>query len=306
MRWLMCVLMATTLLVSACGNNLGMKKDNPSIAVIDWQKALQAHPQYKKLQQAEQAVNIATRLRDEQLTLGKKQLQLLDRMSNMKKTGKANYLQAEFTTRMAEREKAENERLQKLAREAEKTADQELAENKEAVEEKYRLPIVNLRIKLESVKMTASARADVAKELNEVLLSRENALAGIRQERDALVNAKMAPEITAVHKALAKYAHNMQAELMRKSMGISGSTEEQMKQGPAELEKLIASMDKQIVLKRQAHDKLLDSMNSDIASALKKVTLHKKYTLVLKNVRANISAVDVTDDVCTEIKNIAN
>ncbi len=302
----MCVLLAMALLVSACGNNLGVKKDNPSIAVIDWQKALQAHPQYKRLQQAEQAVNIATRLRDEQLALGKKQLQLLDRMSSLKEAGKDNYLQAEFTTRMAEREKAENDRLQKLAREARQTADEKLLQNKEAVEEKYRLPIVNLRMKLESVKMTASARADVVNELNEVLLSRENALAGIRQDIETMVNTKMAPEITAAHKAMAQYAQNLQAELMRKSMGIKGGNAEQMKQGPAELEKLIVSMDKQIVLKRQAHDKLLNSMNSDITSALKKVTLHKKYTLVLKNVRANISAVDVTDDVCTEIKNIAN
>lgn len=306
MRWLMCALLSVALLVSACGSNLGMKKGSPSIAVIDWQKALESHPQYKKLQQSEQAVNIAVRLRDEQLAFGKKQLQLLDRMSDMKKAGKDNYLQAEFTTRMAERQKSENDRLQKLAREAGQAADQELAQKKLAVEEDYRLPIVNLRIKLESVKMRASARADVVKELQEVLLSREQALAGIKRERDAMVAAKMEPEVRAAHKAMALYAQDLQKELMRKSMGAYGSDEEKMKQGPAELQKLIASMDKQIVLKKQAHDKLLDSMNNDIDSALRKVTLHKKYTLVLKNVRANISAVDVTDDVCTEIKNIAN
>jgi Outer membrane protein (OmpH-like). len=105
---------------------------------------------------------------------------------------------------------------------------------------------------------------------------------------------------------MADYAKELQAELLGKSMGIQGTTAEQLKQGPAELEKLIASMDKQIDLKKQSHDKLLDSINSDIESALKKVTLHKKYVLVLKDVKANISGVDVTDDVCTEIKNIAN
>jgi len=163
-----------------------------------------------------------------------------------------------------------------------------------------------LRIKLESVKMTTSARAAVVKELNDVLQSRANDLAVIAGKRNELVDKKMAPEMVAAHKSMSDYAKELQAELLGKSMGIQGSTAEQLKQGPAELEKLIAAMDKQIDLKKQAHDKLLDSINSDIESALKKVTLHKQYVLVVKDVKANISGVDVTDDVCTEIKNIAN
>lgn len=283
-----------------------MKKDTPSIAVIDWQKAMKAHPKYKRLTQSTEAVERATRLRDEQLSLGRKQLQLLDNLTKMKLTGKQNYTEAEFATRMAERETAENARLRKLERAAIREADAQLAKDKDAVEEVYRLPIVNLRIKLESVKMTTSARAAVVKELDDVLQARENDLAGIARKRNELVDKKMAPEMVAAHKSMADYAKELQAELLGKSMGIQGTTAEQLKQGPAELEKLIASMDKQIDLKKQSHDKLLDSINSDIESALKKVTLHKKYVLVLKDVKANISGVDVTDDVCTEIKNIAN
>lgn len=283
-----------------------MKKDTPSIAVIDWQKAMKAHPKYKRLTQSTEAVERATRLRDEQLSLGRKQLQLLDNLTKMKLTGKQNYAEAEFATRMAERETAENARLRKLERAAIREADAQLAKDKDAVEEVYRLPIVNLRIKLESVKMTTSARAAVVKELDDVLQARENDLAGIARKRNELVDKKMTPEMVAAHKSMADYAKELQAELFGKSMGIQGTTAEQLKQGPAELEKLIASMDKQIDLKKQSHDKLLDSINSDIESALKKVTLHKKYVLVLKDVKANISGVDVTDDVCTEIKNIAN
>lgn len=283
-----------------------MKKDTPSIAVIDWQKAMKAHPKYKRLTQSTEAVERATRLRDEQLSLGRKQLQLLDNLTKMKLTGKQNYAEAEFATRMAERETAENARLRKLERAAIREADAQLAKDKDAVEEVYRLPIVNLRIKLESVKMTTSARAAVVKELDDVLQARENDLAGIARKRNELVDKKMTPEMVAAHKSMADYAKELQAELLGKSMGIQGTTAEQLKQGPAELEKLIASMDKQIDLKKQSHDKLLDSINSDIESALKKVTLHKKYVLVLKDVKANISGVDVTDDVCTEIKNIAN
>ena len=305
MRWLICIFTATALLVSACGN-LGMKKDTTSIAVIDWQKVMKAHPKYNRLTQSTDAVERAMRLRNEQLSLGKKQLQLLDNLAQMKLTGKQNYTQAEFATRMAERETAENARLRKLERAAIREADGQFAKDKVAVEEEYRLPIVNLRIKLESVKMTTDTRAAVIKELDEVLQARDNDLAEIARKRNELVDKKMAPEVVAAHKAMAEYAKTLQTDLLGQAMGIKGSSAEQLKQGPAELEKLIASMDKQIDLKKQAHDKLLESINSDITSALKKVTLHKQYNLVLKDVKANISGVDVTDDVCTEIKNIAN
>ena len=65
-------------------------------------------------------------------------------------------------------------------------------------------------------------------------------------------------------------------------------------------------MDKQIQIKKDLHDKILDDINGDINSAIKKINLSKKYTLVFSNVRANISADDITDAVNAEVKNIAN
>ena len=108
--------------------------------LIDWQKAMKAHPKYKRLTQSTEAVERATRLRDEQLSLGRKQLQLLDNLTKMKLTGKQNYAEAEFATRMAERETAENARLRKLERAAIREADAQLAKDKDAVEEVYYLP----------------------------------------------------------------------------------------------------------------------------------------------------------------------
>ena len=78
------------------------------------------------------------------------------------------------------------------------------------------------------------------------------------------------------------------------------------KEGSAELDQVIASMDKQIQIKKDLHDKILDDINGDINSAIKKINLSKKYTLVFSNVRANISADDITDAVNAEVKNIAN
>ena len=79
-----------------------------------------------------------------------------------------------------------------------------------------------------------------------------------------------------------------------------------VKEGSEELDQLIESMDKQIRIKQETHDKILSNINSDIESAIKKVNLGKKYVLVLRDVRTNISATDITDEVSAEVKKIAN
>ena len=51
MRGLICILMAMTMLVSACGKQpkLPWQKSQPKFAVVDWQKLMKDHPKYKEL-----------------------------------------------------------------------------------------------------------------------------------------------------------------------------------------------------------------------------------------------------------------
>ena len=63
-------------------------------------------------------------------------------------------------------------------------------------------------------------------------------------------------------------------------------------------------MDQQIQKQEDKEKRLREEIDSDILSAIKKVNLSRKYTLVFRNPRSNISADDITDEVDTVVQQI--
>ena len=308
MRGLICVLMAMAMLVSACGKMpiMPWQKSQPKFAVVDWQKLMKEHPKYKELIVSGESVENVMRMRDRQLQVGQQQLNLLARMKTFKNQGKQKFKQAEFAAKMAEQEAIENDKFKKLQEAAGAEVESQVAKDRANVEESFRLPLLNLRMKLQSVKMTKTAKDQVLRELEEVIQARKAALAGVENKKQQLINEKLSGEYKAAQERLNAYA---------KSLGQSGPSngpvevegqKVDVKEGSEELDQLIESMDKQIRIKQETHDKILSNMNSDIESAIKKVNLGKKYVLVLRDVRTNISATDITDEVSAEVKKIAN
>ena len=308
MRGLICVLMAMAMLVSACGKMpiMPWQKSQPKFAVVDWQKLMKEHPKYKELIVSGESVENVMRMRDRQLQVGQQQLNLLARMKTFKNQGKQKFKQAEFAAKMAEQEAIENDKFKKLQEAAGAEVESQVAKDRANVEESFRLPLLNLRMKLQSVKMTKTAKDQVLRELEEVIQVRKAALAGVENKKQQLINEKLSGEYKAAQERLNAYA---------KSLGQSGPSngpvevegqKVDVKEGSEELDQLIESMDKQIRIKQETHDKILSNINSDIESAIKKVNLGKKYVLVLRDVRTNISATNITDEVSAEVKKIAN
>lgn len=312
MRWLICMLTIAAMLTSACGalpfRNFSFSRQKQRFAVVDWKKLTKEHPKYKQLVASGEAVDSAIRMRDRQRQVGRQQIDLLARMKGLKTQGKEQFMRAEFSANMAEQEAIENDKLRKLAAAASAEAEQEVAKDREAIETAYRLPILNLRMKLESVKMTKSARDAVLQELKEVIQTKTQDLSRVEAKKNAIIDQKMAEEMKNARERMTAFAKDKHNAIMSKGLGVKGPNGKMFdaKEGSAELDQVIASMDKQIQIKKDLHDKILDDINGDINSAIKKINLSKKYTLVFSNVRANISADDITDAVNAEVKNIAN
>lgn len=309
MRRLICFVLATALLTSGCSKlssyKLPWQTSKPKFAVVDWQKLVKEHPKYKELIVSGESVENVMRMRERQLAVGQHQLNLLARMQSFKTQGKQNFNRAQFAAKMGERQAIENDRLRKLEETVSAEMETQVAKDRAMIEESFRLPILNLRMKLKSIKMTQKARQEVLKELEEVLSAKANALANVEGKKQQLVNQKMQSEVQAAQARINAYAQEQQAALGNSSVKVGG-TRIEPKEGRAELEKLLASMDEQIRIKQEIHDKILKNINSDIESAIKKINLTKKYALVLRDVKGNISAEDITDEVNTEVKNIVN
>lgn len=181
MRWLTPIILIVVLLTAACGHDPGGKD---KIAVIDWDKAFSAHPKQTVLKQGEAELQKLLRYREEQAEIAKTQIAGLTRLQQLKQNSKANFLDAGFQTQMYAAEAKERKKLLDAYDAAVKEADAALAEQEKELEDAYQLKILNLRLRLEAIKMRPAEREVVQNELNQVQSERE-------QQRQQILAAKI-------------------------------------------------------------------------------------------------------------------
>ena len=302
MRWLAYIILVVSLLVSACGAL--PKNADEQIAVIDWQKAFSVHPHYDALQKAKADLDTAVKFRNEQAEQGKRQIALLNKLVEIKQSGKQSFMAADFATRIAEREALEHEKLASGIKTASQAADEIVAPEQEKILEAYRLPILNLRLKLENVKLTPEERAALEQELATTLNQQYGELSALEKHRQAIIREKLAAQKGESTENMLAYAAELKTTMSGEQFTMAKTDEEKLGQGPKELSKLIASLDKQIAIKQKNYDRLRSEIDADVQSALLKVLNGRKDILVVKKPLVNLTAVDLTEKVCTELKTI--
>ena len=190
MRWLTPIILIVVLLTAACGHDPGGKD---KIAVIDWDKAFSAHPKQTVLKQGEAELQKLLRYREEQAEIAKTQIAGLTRLQQLKQNSKANFLDAGFQTQMYAAEAKERKKLLDAYDAAVKEADAALAEQEKELEDAYQLKILNLRLRLEAIKMRPAEREVVQNELNQVQSEREQQRQQILAAKNKIIGAKMEP-----------------------------------------------------------------------------------------------------------------
>jgi len=302
MRWLAYIILVVSLLVSACGTF--PKNAAEQIAVIDWQKATSVHPHYEALQKAKADLETAVKFRNEQAEQGKRQIALLNKLVEIKQSGKQSFLTADYATRLAEREAQEQEKFASGIMAVSRAADEIVAPEQERIMEAYRLPIFNLRLKLENVKLAPEERTALEQELASTLNKQYGELSALEKHRQAIINEKLAAQKGVSTEKMRAYAAELKTSMFGEQLTMTKTDEEKLGQGPKELAKLIASLDKQVEIKQKNYDRLRTEIDADVQSALLKVLNGRKDILVVKKPLVNLTAVDLTEQVCTELKKI--
>ena len=113
-------IIAAALLISACSTNI--RGPQEKIAVINWEQAVSAHPQYAKLEQGEKILQDLLNKRKGQEELAKAQLSSLNKLRSLRQLSQQSFMEADFNTRMVEQREIENAKLQKFAAQAEAEA----------------------------------------------------------------------------------------------------------------------------------------------------------------------------------------
>ena len=298
MRWLTPIVV---LLTAACGHDPGGKD---KIAVIDWDKAFSAHPKQTVLKQGEAELQKLLRYREEQAEIAKTQIAGLTRLQQLKQNSKANFMDAGFQTQMYAAEAKERKKLLDAYDAAVKEADAALAEQEKELEDAYQLKILNLRLRLEAIKMRPAEREVVQNELNQVQSEREQQRQQILAAKNKIIGTKMEPLVAETQARLKQHAEQLQQEMQGDMSGVLSKDQSDLAKVPEALTKAMAAIDKQADKLQESNEKLRAGIRNDIESNVIKLAHERQYTIVFHSVKVNIKADDITDDVVKALQNM--
>lgn len=293
-------IIAAALLISACSTNV--RGPQEKIAVINWEQAVSAHPQYAKLEQGEKILQDLLNKRKGQEELAKAQLSSLNKLRSLRQLSQQSFMEADFNTRMVEQREIENAKLQKFAAQAEAEADNQLAERKKNVEEAYKLKIFNLRAILEAVKMKPDERQAVEKQLQELQKERGAQIAKLQAEKRRLVDAKVLPYKAEAEQRMRDMAQQQHAQAMQQLKSPEERDKEMLDAAPKALNNALSIIDREIDKQQEKNDSLKKQINQDIESQAVKLAHERGYTIVFNKFRVNMKAEDITAAIIKALK----
>lgn len=293
-------IIAAALLISACSTNV--RGPQEKIAVINWEQAVSAHPQYAKLEQGEKILQDLLNKRKGQEELAKAQLSSLNKLRSLRQLSQQSFMEADFNTRMVEQREIENAKLQKFAAQAEAEADNQLAERKKNIEEAYKLKLFNLRVILEAVKMKPDERQAVEKQLQELQKERGAQIAELQAEKRRLVDAKVLPYKAEAEQRMRDMAQQQHAQAMQQLKSPEERDKEMLDAAPKALNNALSIIDREIDKQQEKNDSLKKQINQDIESQAVKLAHERGYTIVFNKFRVNMKAEDITAAIIKALK----
>ncbi len=293
-------IIAAALLISACSTNV--RGPQEKIAVINWEQAVSAHPQYAKLEQGEKILQDLLNKRKGQEELAKAQLSSLNKLRSLRQLSQQSFMEADFNTRMVEQREIENAKLQKFVAQAEADADNQLAARKKDVEDAYKLKLFNLRALLEAVKMKPDERQAVEKQLQDLQKERGAQIAELQAEKRRLVDAKVLPYKAEAEQRIRDMAQQQHAQAIQQLKSPEERDKEMLDAAPKAFNNALSIIDREIDKQQEKNDSLKKQINQDIESQAVKLAHERGYTIVFNKFRVNMKAEDITAAIIKAMK----
>lgn len=274
------------------------------LGVIDLDKAIQAHPKYQEWQNHKQQAATIT----EQLAIvaGKGKIQSQSTMnlpSNITDSLKAAAEQ-EFKVKMAAKQQELQARLLQHANQKQSELAEQLKVYAGQLTQEYQLPLFNLQLKLQTVRMDEQQAAVLKQEMGALKAEQAKRLAAKEQELMQLLEEALAPEKAAMEQELAAYAADLSRSLQSNMSAQTDELAAKLSQPPAASVSVGAdnTLKQQLGMKQQEVKVLEEFILNDIRDKTAKVAAERGLEAVLTGQEVNVHAVDVTDAVIAAIK----
>lgn len=281
------------------------------IAVINWEKAVQGHQEYARLQQGEKIVKNLVVRRDAQVQLAKSQLSSLDRLRALKQLSEQSYYDAELHTQMLEKSQINKAKMNKRMYLVQKQVEMLLKPQRQSIEDEYRLRIFNLRMEKDRTASSTRFRdrrkipgllEDLDKQIAALKLERDARLEELELSRQSMIAERMAPYAQELKAEMQKFADEKHKNNQEKILQQEGKYDKMMSAAPEALNNALAIMDKEIEKQQDKNKALKEQIDKDIEKLAVKFAQERGYTIVFNTFKANVSAADITNDIIAELK----
>lgn len=294
------IIFIASLLISACGANIHGQQEK--IAFVNWQQAVESHPQYESLFKGEKILEDLVTKRKKQEELARAQLGSLQKLRSLRQLSQQSYFHADLNTRLVEQRERENAKLQKFVTATEAEVEKEIAPQRQQLEESYQLQLFNLRAVLESVKMKPAERQKVEERLQQVQYERSLHLFELEKQKNEQIAAKVKPYMNEMQQQMDELAKQYYQEMYSQLENREQKDRELLSDAPKALNNAISIMDKEIDKQQEKNDKLRNQIKSDIESQAIKLAHERGYTIIFNQVKVNVKADDITNDVIKNLK----
>ena len=290
--------------LTSCAKSTVNEQAKEHIAIIDLEKVIKEHFRYAAWQLAVENELTTQKLKEDHIKMAKEQAAFIDKMQQLQAVGRESFYQADYAIRMSEVHLAERERLKDIERKEKQRIDEGVRARTVAIEEEYKLPLFNLKTKIETLRPLPRTRVEAEEEkkrliaqLSSLQAEKNDKIMALYKERDLLLMVAMKAHAEDSSLRIRGLSKSLYEEMVSNS---KNKVEEQrivLAGIPAAYDKTMASLEKQLLEQKMTKDKIYNTIYDDITSQITKIAMQRKITVVLVNVKVNIQAEDITAEV---------
>lgn len=296
---LLILLLAACMLTVACSKPKSTQ--NNHIAVIGVNQALSVHALYAEYKNTEQIVENLEASKVQQQELAKKQLLGLNEIVDKGLGNRDKFNQALMLAKVTELEALAKMELIEVQAAVKKELKASFDKKEQEIRNSYKVPIFNIRANLSIVRLKAEEREKLLDELATLELEQAKRLNALEQEKLAIVKARTKDQEAAIIKRLSDTATGTYQQMLTGSNEQEAVLDQKMNKLAEELQKTIFNLQQEIDNQKNKQEMIYQKMYQDLESATAKIAQEKGYGIVLRDVKLNLQAVDITPEVKAEL-----
>lgn len=300
------ILIIACLFIVACGKQQQPVQKQDSIAIVDVDQAITGHALYKEYENTAQIIKKLEEMKSRQQLLAQKQMSSFDQLVSKGLENREKFDQALLVTKMTELETLAKMELLEVQQVVKKELNPSFDKREQAIRDDYKIPIFNIRANLSIVRLKPEEKERLAAELEALEVEQAKRLQALDQEKMKIVRERTKDQEAAIKKRLEESSLGIYQQMFAGSNQQATNMNQKMNKLADELQKTLFNMQQEIDNQKNKQDVLYQKIYQDLESAAAKLAQEHGYGIVMRNVKVNVTAVDITQDIKAELAKYSN